>query len=118
MPNLNQAPTLYHKGKKIRDNNKGTTIIPDELFRGICHIVGDRKFAMFKLIIFLIGCNGEGKFKVPIATVVDRCSISEASYKSARKGLVEMGWIEHEPGESITVNFDKIYGDIDKLNDG
>ena len=59
---------------------------------------------MYKVMMFLTG-NAENEFKVSEKTVMDRCNISESGYKKARKKLVEMGWINHMPGEYIQVNF-------------
>ncbi len=52
---------------------------------------------------------------------MSRCGMSETTYKSARKSLVEKGWIIHKPSKNglpgeIIVDYDAIYksaADID-----
>lgn len=66
------------------------------------------------MILFLTGNADNGSFAVPEATVMSRCGMSETTYKSARKKLVEKGWIIHEPSKSgyqgaIIVDYDAIY---------
>ncbi|MBO5230440.1 MAG: helix-turn-helix domain-containing protein [Clostridia bacterium] len=67
-----------------------------------------------KLILFLTGNADNGSFAVPEATVMSRCGMSETTYKSARKKLIEKGWIIHKPSENgqqgeIIVDYDAIY---------
>lgn len=69
--------------------------------------LGDRDFAAMKIMLFLTG-NAEG-FGIAEKTIMDRCNISESSYKNARKKLVEKGWITHKPGEAIIVNYNTIF---------
>lgn len=45
---------------------------------------------------------------------MNRCGMSETTYKSARKKLIEKGWIIHKPSENgqqgeIIVDYDAIY---------
>jgi len=65
-------------------------------------------------MLFLTGNSDNGSFSVAEATVLSRCGMSESTYKSARKALVEKGWIIHKPSENgkqgeIIVDYDAIY---------
>ena len=73
-------------------------------------------------MLFLTGNADNGCFAVAEATVLKRCGMSETTYKSARKSLVEKGWIIHKPSKNgqqgeIIVDYDAIYksaeGDIE-----
>ena len=108
MANLQQAPEIKSNGAKNRDTKKwGKAIRTHELEYAIMSGLGERDFVPMKIMLFLTG-NAEG-FRVAEKTIMERCNISESSYKNARKKLVGMGWITHIPGASITVNYDKIY---------
>ena len=111
MANYNQAPVLLAQGQKNRDSKKwGKAIRTHELEMKIMCGLGDRDFAAMKVMLFLTGNAADGSFAVPEKTIMERCNISESAYKNARKKLVSMGWISHETGKHITVNYDKIYG--------
>jgi len=69
--------------------------------------LGDRDMAQLKIMLFLTG-NAEG-FRVAEKTIMSRCNISESGYKTARKKLIEKGWIKLIPGEEIIVNYKAIY---------
>ena len=108
MPNLQQAPQIKYNGEKYKDSKGwGKAIRPHELESAIFCGLGERDYVACKIMLFLTG-NAEG-FRVAEKTIIDRCNISESAYKNARKKLVTMGWITHNPGESITVNYNKIY---------
>ena len=72
--------------------------------------------AMLKIMYFLTG-NAEG-FAVSEKTILDRCNISESGYKNARKKLADKGWIFHQQGEYIQVNFNKIFSDYRRMRAG
>ena len=65
-------------------------------------------------MFFLTGNADNGNFAVAEKTVIDRCGMSETTYKKARAALVEKGWLIHnvgkngKPGE-IIVDYDAIY---------
>lgn len=106
MPNLNQAPKLVYNGNKDQKSKGwGKAIRTHELESAIMCGLGDRDFAMMKIMLFLTG-NAPG-FLVAEKTICDRCNISETGYKKARKKLIDMGWLSLSAG-SITVNFDNI----------
>lgn len=110
MANYNQAPVLLAQGQKQRDSkNWGKAIRTHELEMCIMCGLGDRDFAAMKVMLFLTGNAADGSFGVAEKTILERCNISEAAYKNARKKLISMGWITHVAGKSITVNYDKIY---------
>lgn len=111
MANLQQAPVLQAEGVKNRDGNGwGKAIRTHELEMAIMCGLGERDMAQLKIMLFLTG-NAEG-FQVAEKTIMERCNISESGYKTARKKLVEKGWITCVSGKSITVNYDVIYNQM------
>ena len=111
MGNFQQAPELKAVGQKQRDSKKwGKAIRTHELESAIMCGLGDRDFAAMKIMLFLTGNAANEGFRVAEKTIMERCNISESAYKNARKKLVSMGWISHEAGKHITVNYDAIYG--------
>lgn len=88
-----------------------------ELEAAFACCLGQKDFAMYKVMMFLTG-NAAEKFRVSEEVILKRCNISESGYKRARKKLVEMGWITHQPSQYIQVNFDKIYSDYDDYKQG
>lgn len=109
MAGHSQAPLLYYdKEAKMKNKEKGYTSRSVEVETAImqgCSTVGE-----LKVMLFLTGNAGDGSFGVAEKTVLDRCGISESTYKTARKKLKEKGWITCVDGVSITVNFDVILG--------
>lgn len=111
MANYNQAPELKAIGQKQRDSKKwGKAIRTHELEMKIMCGLGDRDFAAMKIMLFLTGNAANEGFRVAEKTIMERCNISESAYKNARKKLISMGWISHEAGKHITVNYDMVYG--------
>ena len=121
MGNFNQAPILKSKGVKNRDIKWGKAIRTHELESILFNGLSGKQGAQLKLILFLTGNADNGSFAVPEATVMSRCGMTESTYKSARKSLVEKGWIIHKPSKNgqsgeIIVDYDAIYesaADID-----
>lgn len=106
MPNLNQAPELVYNGNKDQKSKGwGKAIRTHELESAIMCGLGDRDFAMMKIMLFLTG-NAPG-FLIAEKTICDRCNISEVGYKKARKKLIDMGWLSLKDSK-IIVNFDNI----------
>jgi hypothetical protein len=109
MAGHSQAPLLfYDKEAKMKNKEKGFTsrsVEVETLIMQGCSTVGE-----LKVMLFLTGNAGDGSFGVAEKTVLDRCGISESTYKTARKKLKEKGWITCVDGVSITVNFDVILG--------
>ena len=103
MPNLKQAPTLVHEGKK---NDKQFYALPQNLMDIVFNELKDSS-AQLRIMIVLIG-TAPG-FKVSEQWILDRTGLQHASYISARKKLVEKGWLKLDAATSITVNIDAIY---------
>ena len=111
-----QSPVLKYNGEKFKSpHGWGKAIRTHELEAAINCCLGEKEFAMAKIMYFLTG-NAEG-FRVSEKTILDRCNISESGYKKARKKLIEKQWIFHKPGEYIQVNFNKIYSDYKALQE-
>ena len=112
-----QSPELRHNGEKYQSpHGWGKAIRTHELEAAIFCCLGQKDFAMAKIMLFLTG-NAKG-FRVSERTILERCNISESGYKKARKKLVEKEWIFHEAGKYIQVNFNKIFSDYKALNVG
>jgi hypothetical protein len=104
-----QAPEIKYNGDKMREvKGWGKAIRTHELEAAIMNGLGPKDMAMLKIMLFLTG-NAEG-FRIAEKTICERCNISESGYKTARKKLCEMGWITHEAGGHIIVNYNKILG--------
>lgn len=109
MTKYQQAPVIKNIGDKFqKDNGMGKAIRNHSLEEAIACGLGERDFAAYKVMMFLTG-NAEG-FAVAEKTICERCNIGETAYKKARKKLAEMGWIIHEQGKTIAVNYNKIMG--------
>lgn len=112
MPNQLKAPKLLASGSKMRELKEkdwGKTIRPQILESIFFQQLGNSS-AQLRLILFLTGNANDGSFAVPEKTVCERLGFKDAKqYRSARDGLIARGWITH--GESITINYDKIYED-------
>lgn len=109
MTNLLQAPKLYYSQEaKMKGKDKGFTMrsiaLEDKIMQE-SNNVGE-----VKLMFFLTANAGDGSFGVAEKTVLDRCGMSESTYKRAKKALIEKGWITAVSGKSITVNIEKIMG--------
>lgn len=121
MGNFNQAPILKSKGQKNRSLKWGYVYRTHELESIIFNGLTGKQGAQIKLILFLTANSGEGNFAVPEATVMKRCGMSETTYKSARKSLVEKGWIIHKPSKNglpgeIIVDYDAIYKSAENID--
>lgn len=114
--NIQQAPEIKANGDKMSSQEIslrwGKAIRPHELETAFAVCLGDRDFAMYKIMMFLTG-NAEG-FRVAEKTIIERCNISESGYKNARKKLVEKGWLTLIPGKEIIINYEKIYEEYRK----
>lgn len=114
--NMQQAPEIKANGNKMSSQEIplrwGKAIRPHELETAFAVCLGDRDFAMYKIMMFLTG-NAEG-FRVAEKTIIERCNISESGYKNARKKLVEKGWLTLVPGKEIIINYEKIYEEYRK----
>ena len=117
MDYFEQSPEIKHNGEKWQSpHGWGKAIRTHELEAAINCCLGQKDFAMAKIMYFLTG-NAEG-FRVSEKTILRRCNISESGYKKARKKLAEKKWIFHQAGEYIQVNFNKIFSDYRALEAG
>lgn len=114
MPNFEQAPLLKSKGEKNRNDKWKKAIRTNHLESIIFNGLTGKQGAQLKIMFFLTGNADNGSFAVAEKTVMNRCGISETTYKNARKSLVEKGWIIHKPSKNgvqgeIIVDYDAIY---------
>lgn len=115
MPNLNQAPTLLARGKKVQGNTSmGYAQIPHNLMSYICAtLTKEKKVGQLSLMLFLIGNAQDGTFKPATQTILDRTGISsKSSLSNMKKDLRARGWIDYEEGQHITVLYDNIYSEM------
>ena len=103
MPNLKQAPTLVHNGKK-EDNQ--FYALPQNLMDIVFNELKN-KSAQLRIMIVLIGTKPG--FKISEQWILDRTGLQHASYIEARKKLVADGWIKLDAATTITVNINAIY---------
>ncbi len=107
MANYNQAPTLHHNGEKENGSNNFYKI-PQELADIVFKELGNAS-AQLRIMLVLIGTKPES-FNISDKWICDRTGLLHPSYITARKALVNRGWLTHDPAKGITVNFDVIYG--------
>lgn len=104
MSNLKQAPTLKHNGTK---SSGQFYALPQDLMDIVFNQLKD-KSAQLRIMIVLIGTKPG--FKVSEQWILDRTGLQHASYITARKKLIEMGWLTLDAATTITVNINAIYG--------
>lgn len=113
MPNNKQAPKLIHRGSKFLDpEHKRFYQIPQEAGDIIFNEIDYRAAAQVKIMIILMGTEGNGTFGVSEKWMQDRTGTSKDGYLKARKALEEKGWLTVEDGK-IYVNFDAIYKSVE-----
>ena len=91
MPNYKQAPKLYHN--KSSFNCKNYYNLPQELMDCIFKQLDGKCGNQIKLMTVLLGTLGDGTFGVSEAWICDRTGMIQQTYSTARKALVERGWI-------------------------
>lgn len=111
MPNYEQAPMLLSIGDKILNPECAKAIRPHELETAIMNCLGPRDLVAIKVMFYLTGQSSIGNFRVAEKTILGYCNIQHNAYINARKKLVDMGWLRYIPGETITVDYPKIYAD-------
>ena len=111
MPNYEQAPMLLSIGDKILNPECAKAIRPHELETAIMNCLGPRDLVAIKIMFYLTGQSSIGNFKVAEKTILDHCNISHNAYITERKKLAEMGWLRYMPGETIIIDYPKIYAD-------
>lgn len=97
MPNYRQAPKLYHN--KSNFNSKNYYNLPQELMDSVFQQLDGKCGNQIKLMTVLLGTLGDGSFGVSEAWVCDRTGMVQQTYNTARKALVERGWIYLEDGK-------------------
>lgn len=97
MPNYKQAPKLYHNKDQFKDKNFYQ--LPQELMDRVFNEIDGRSGNQIKLMTVLLGTLGNGSFGVSEKWICDRTGMVQQTYNTARKALVEKGWIYLENGK-------------------
>ncbi len=97
MPNYKQAPKLYHN--KSSFNSKNYYNLPQELMDCIFQQLDGKCGNQIKLMTVLLGTLGDGSFGVSEKWICDRTGMVQQTYSTARKALVERGWVYVEDGK-------------------
>ena len=97
MPNYKQAPKLYHN--KSSFNSKNYYNLPQELMDYIFQQLDGKCGNQIKLMTVLLGTLGDGSFGVSEKWICDRTGMVQQTYSTARKALVERGWVYVEDGK-------------------
>lgn len=96
MPNYRQAPKLYHD--KSNYNSECYYNLPQELMDCVFTQLDGKCGNQIKLMVVLLGTLGNGTFGVSEKWVCERTGMVQQTYNTARKALVERGWIYLEDG--------------------
>lgn len=96
MPNYKQAPKLYHN--KTSFNDKNYYNLPQGLMDRVFNELDGKCGNQIKLIITLLGTLGDGTFGVSEAWICERTGMVQQTYSTARKALMERGWVYLEDG--------------------
>ena len=97
MPNYKQAPKLYHN--KSNYNSKNYYNLPQELMDYVFQQLDGKCGNQIKLMTVLLGTLGDGSFGVSEKWICERTGMVQQTYNTARKALVERGWIYLEDGK-------------------
>ena len=97
MPNYKQAPKLYHN--KSNFNSKNFYNLPQELMDYVFQQLDGKCGNQIKLMTVLLGTLGDGSFGVSEAWICERTGMIQQTYSTARKALIERGWIYVEDGK-------------------
>lgn len=97
-----KAPKLKHVGKK--KNPALYLMISREIMIWVNH---NLKLNEMRYLYTLMQCNGDGYFNPSIKYITNMSSLDASSQTRARKGLKDLGIIEHKDGV-ITIRFDVI----------
>lgn len=62
-----------------------------------------------KIMVVLLGTLGDGSFRISEQWLLDRTGMEHSAYIRARKALVARGWLRHEEGQTITVDYDALF---------
>lgn len=91
MPNYKQAPKLYHN--KSSFNSKNYYNLPQELMDCVFQQLDGKCGNQIKLMTVLLGTLGDGSFGVSEKWICERTGMVQQTYSTARKALVERGWV-------------------------
>lgn len=97
MPNYKQAPKLYHN--KTSFNDKNYYALPQKLMDCVFAQLDGKCGNQIKLMITLLGTLGDGSFGVSEAWICERTGMVQQTYSTARKALIDRGWIYLEDGK-------------------
>lgn len=106
-----QAPKILREGRPQIDSNApyGKLIVDNRVFYAIYKATGKGK-ADLGIMMLLLGCAQDGRFKLPFSTVRERLGISSNStYYDALNRLQDKGLITWDKGNSITIMMDNIW---------
>lgn len=93
MANYEQAPILCFNGSKTQGNTTNQTYqIPQKLADIIFNTLGN---SSAQLRIMLVLCGTKEGFSISEKWILERTGLQHASYVSARKSLVDRGWLTH-----------------------
>ena len=96
MPNYKQAPKLYHNKSHFNANNYYN--LPQDLMDCIFQQLDGKCGNQVKLMTVLLGTLGNGSFGVSEKWICERTGMVQQTYNTARKALIERGWIYLEEG--------------------
>lgn len=108
MPNFKQAPKLFHNKSKFNSNNYYN--LPQELMDSVFSQLDGKCGNQIKLMIVLLGTLGNGSFAVSEKWICDRTGMVQQTYSTARKALIERGWIYLEEGTIYVLPSIILYG--------
>ena len=97
MPNYRQAPKLYHNKQDFKD--KVYYNLPQDLMDCVFTQLDGRSGNQIKLMCVLLGTLGDGSFGVSEAWVCERTGMVQQTYNTARRALIDRGWIYLESGK-------------------
>ena len=97
MPNFKQAPKLYHNKADFKYTNYYN--LPQNLMDVIFQKLDGKCGNQIKLMTVLLGTLGDGSFGVSEKWICDRTGMIQQTYNTARKALIERGWIYLEEGK-------------------
>ena len=103
-----KAPALLTIGADHEDNSRFYRVRQEALDIVFNELSG-KSGNELKLMVVLMGTLGDGSFRVSEQWALDRTGMDHSAYNRARKALVARGWLRHEAGESITIDYDTIF---------
>ena len=101
MPNYKQAPKLYHN--KTHFSCKNYYNLPQDLMDCVFKQLDGKCGNQIKLMTVLLGTLGNGSFGVSEAWICERTGMVQQTYSTARKALIERGWIYIEDGNMFVL---------------